>query len=92
MPDVYMQGTFSGVGVYRLGIRLISQGLKSAAFALTHTGNLPTHYTQSLLFVQGSGLDVAIQLFGTGLNAEQLREGFDSWICASSSPIIGAGS
>ena len=67
-----------------LGISIIAETLKSAAFYLTYTGSTKSVYMehkveearQSLVFIQGTGLEKLIRAYNLDYNANRLRTGF----------------
>jgi len=70
-----------------IGMSVVVRVLKDAAFALEHTGRAsirfplsrhPAVASEPILFIQGTGLEMVIDRFGLGLNADKLRDQFFS--------------
>ena len=65
-----------------MGMAVLAEHLRVAGAVLTQavTGTYQSKQVhESLCFVQGSGLEMTIQLFGLDVDAESLRERFYYW-------------
>ena len=89
MDRVARSGTLSEVGLYHLGVAILSEHLKMAALALA-CATTP-HYVchdkhryyeeirDSVAFVMGSGLETVIEEFNLPVNPDRLRDSFLEW-------------
>lgn len=69
-------------GMEHIGVAVLKEHLRTAAIMFTHTTTSKTRahdIAESVAFVQGSGLELAIQDYHLALNADHLREHFFSW-------------
>ena len=72
-------GTFNLEGAQVLGVNILSEALRDAFLVFTSANvNIYDYHAmrQSVLFVQGSGLDKVIQTFGLEYDPGTLREDF----------------
>ncbi len=70
--------TYWGMGLYDLGIALVEQTLREAACAYhPYRQETGAEVAQALVFLQGTGLEVTLQLFGLqDYQADRLRTHF----------------
>ena len=71
------------VGAHRLGVAVLEESFKWAAFGLCGATTSRRHVlrvNEALSFIRGTALEVHLETFGIELQAEQLREAFDTWL------------
>lgn len=71
-------GTLYEVGLQSFGEEVLFDSLKRAAFVF-HTTMVNAMVRENVAFVQGSGLDVIIEIFGLHYDADTLRSTFFRW-------------
>ena len=72
-------GTFNRVALYRLGATILEEELKYAAMAFVHTytpAYMVEKINQAVVFMTGSGLEMTIETFCLGYDADRIRESF----------------
>ena len=80
-------GTHSEIGLMSIGEQLIRDAFRQASYAFSHTvTSLEQSLTiqQSLLFVNGSGMEIAIEMFGLPYDGDVLRSTFQRCLIRSS--------
>lgn len=78
-------GTLNAVGCYQLGLAILNQSLRYAFLGLVGaetSRKYAQRVTQSVMFVQGSGLERCIETFGMPFDPDVVRDGFYAAIAA----------
>lgn len=80
-------GTLYEVGLQYIGLRILSEHLRTAALIMAQAAT--PHYAarshrleeihESICFVQGSGLETTIRTYALPFDAEELRGTFYAW-------------
>ena len=76
--NVVSANTYWNLGVYQLGLAILSSDLKQAAINVMQT-DTDTDVQGAVAFLQGTSLEVLITTFGLGLSAFRLRDSFSVW-------------
>ena len=82
-------GTVWPIGWQRLGIALLTESLRWSAFGLlgaTTTVDHVERIQEALHFVNGRGLETAIEEFQLPFQADELRETFYTWVSHQRTP------
>lgn len=81
--------------MYQFGAAVLAEHLRTVAFFLRNgtsnslqngrnrmNGSVPSQYeiTQSVMFINGTGLDLVVEQFGLGINPMEFRETFYGWL------------
>lgn len=80
--NLLIAGTYSLEASQNIGVELLRGTLQDAFIFYTSS---PIAFTQrrdvmdSVLFIQGSGLEATIETFNMGMDANILRETFEEW-------------
>ena len=81
--------TFWAVGVQHLGLAVVTESLRWAAFGLTGATTAAHHIEriqEALCFLRGTGLECVLETFGIDLDAETLRGAFEEWVRRCQTP------
>lgn len=81
MVDIFVtQGT--GIPLQKLGVQILKQPFHVAFSVLTATAFVVEKQVvwDSLIFIQGSALDLTIQTYGLHVDPQALRETFFQWV------------
>ena len=81
--------TFWQVGVYQLGIAVVTESLRWAAVGLLQESTTPRQakrVEEAVVFIEGTGLDVWIDAFRLGLRADHVRDQFHAWLKQRTTP------
>ena len=82
MERLVRAGTMYEVGLQEMGLQLIREHLREAAKGLVQA-TTPAYRAQmiqeSILFVRGTGLNMAIETFGIEVDADTFRTTFFEW-------------
>jgi len=66
-----------------MGVAILKQNFRYAATLMIST-TTPLHrieeISEAMAFVQGSSLDITIEVFGIAADADRLRDSFYSWV------------
>lgn len=77
--NLIMAGTLSLEAAHQFSVKLLGEDLQNAFLYYT-SSQIPSYERQevmnSVLFIQGSGLEIAIEMFGLPLEPNVLRETF----------------
>ena len=88
---VVSTGTIWALGWQRLGMAVIVDSLRWAAFGLTGAstnGEQAVRIRESITFIAGSGLDYALDQFGIEADPRVLRYSFKRWVQQREGPFI----
>ena len=78
------------IGWHALGIAVITDSLRWAAAGKTHASTATYHVQrieEAVLFLEGTALDVSLELFGISYHADAVRDAFNAWLKSRQTPF-----
>ena len=88
---VVVPGTVWHIGWQRLGVAVITDSLRWAAFGILGAETSPGQVQrihEAMVFITGTGLDIAIDTFDLPFHADDLREAFHRWMKHHKTPYV----
>ena len=84
-------GSIWAPGWAKLGMAVLTESFRWAAFGLTGAttnGEQAIRIHEAIVFIEGSGLDRALDAFGIEADAATIRRGFKQRISTHAGPLI----
>lgn len=87
--NVVSATTYWHVGCHQLAIAIITDSLRWAAFGALGATTDSEHVEriqESVVFIEGTGLEALLETFGVGLHAQRLRDSYHRWLKQQTGP------
>lgn len=83
-------GSISALGWHKLGMAILAESFRWAAFGLLGATTMPRHVRRineaQRFLLQGTALDVSLDLFGIEMTGDETRGIFQAWLRRRQTP------